>query len=371
MNALHNHSEADFSHVAAMLDEAIDELGEEDRTAILLRFFEQQDFRAVGQALRSNEDAARMRVTRALVKLEDFLKRRGVTTSAASLGLALSANAVHAAPAGLATTISTAAAALARTGLATAATATKAIVMTTLQKNIIGATLAAAVGMGVYEAHQASRVRRENQNLISQQETLADERDKALGAATGKDSELQRLQKNENELLRLRGEIGMLRRQSEDLEKLREENRQLRAALAKSSQGAHQPTTDPDDTPERQGVIAKMNDAKLLVLGLFMHASDNQDRLPPDLSQATNYLAKSEHRLTGTNQFELVAQGSLKSFTNPAATIVVREKEASLYNGNWAKAYGFADGHAEIKREPSEGFDAWEKEHIPTPRTRP
>jgi hypothetical protein len=110
MNTLQNHSEADFSQVAPLLDEAINELGEADRTAILLRFFEQQDFRAVGQALGSNEDAARMRVSRALGKLEELLKRRGVTTSAASLGVVLTDNAVQAAPVGLAVTISTAAA---------------------------------------------------------------------------------------------------------------------------------------------------------------------------------------------------------------------------------------------------------------------
>jgi RNA polymerase sigma factor (sigma-70 family) len=118
MNALQNQSAADFSQVAPLLDEAINELGEADRTAILLRFFEQQDFRAVGQALGSNEDAARMRVTRALEKLEEFLKRRGVTTSAASLGVVLTANAVQAAPVGLVVTISTAAA-LAGTTIAT------------------------------------------------------------------------------------------------------------------------------------------------------------------------------------------------------------------------------------------------------------
>ena len=121
MNALQSNSEADYSLVAPMLDEAINELGEADRTAILLRFFEQQDFRMVGEALGSNEDAARMRVTRALEKLEGFLKRRGVTTSAASLGVVLAANAVQTAPVGLAVTISTAAA-LAGTSIATTVT---------------------------------------------------------------------------------------------------------------------------------------------------------------------------------------------------------------------------------------------------------
>jgi RNA polymerase sigma factor (sigma-70 family) len=174
MNVLENHSEADFSQVA--LDEAINELGEADRTAILLRFFEQQDFRAVGQALGSNEDAARMRVTRALEKLEDLLKRRGVTTSAASLGVVLTVNAVQAAPVGLAVTISTAAA-LAGTTLATATTATaaKAIAMTTVQKALITVTTAAAIGAGVYEARQNSTLRSQVKTFQQQYAPLMDQ----------------------------------------------------------------------------------------------------------------------------------------------------------------------------------------------------
>src|ERR1043166_5619256 len=81
MNALQTNSGADFSQVAPLLDEAINELDEADRTAILLRFFEEHDFRSVGQALGSNEDAARMRVTRALEKLETLLKRPGHSRS--------------------------------------------------------------------------------------------------------------------------------------------------------------------------------------------------------------------------------------------------------------------------------------------------
>src|SRR6266446_6213368 len=132
MNALQTNSGADFSLIAPILDEAINELGEADRTAILLRFFEQRDFGSVGEALGSNEDAARMRVNRALGKLESLLKRRGVTTSAAAVGMALSVNAIQAVPSGLAATISTAAAALAGTALAASAASatTKATIAT-------------------------------------------------------------------------------------------------------------------------------------------------------------------------------------------------------------------------------------------------
>src|SRR5439155_7999747 len=144
MNALQNNSEADFSGVAPMLDEAINELGEADRTAILLRFFEQQDFRSVGQAMGSNEDAARMRVTRALVKLEDFLKRRGVTTSAASLGVVLSANAVQAAPPGFAASLTVAALTNAAAGSSTVSLS-KLLTMTNMKTLILALALAGGI----------------------------------------------------------------------------------------------------------------------------------------------------------------------------------------------------------------------------------
>ncbi|HYG35449.1 MAG TPA: HEAT repeat domain-containing protein, partial [Clostridia bacterium] len=110
MNALIDHTEANLQRIAPLLDEAIDGLAPEDRTAILLRFFEQSDFRSVGQALGINEDAARMRVNRALAKLQSALKQRGATISVATLGVALTGNCLTTAPpTGLTAQISTAA----------------------------------------------------------------------------------------------------------------------------------------------------------------------------------------------------------------------------------------------------------------------
>jgi predicted DNA-binding protein (UPF0251 family) len=102
MNIPEDHTAANLALVAPILDEAINQLEPDDRTAILLRFFEQLEFRAVGERMGSNEDAARMRVTRALDKLHALLKNRGVALSAPALGAALAAVAVTAAPLGLA-----------------------------------------------------------------------------------------------------------------------------------------------------------------------------------------------------------------------------------------------------------------------------
>ena len=141
MNALqgHSRSEANLAQVAPILDEAINQLGADDRTAILLRFFEQRDFHSIGQVLGSSEDAAQKRVTRALEKLHSLLKHRGITFSAAALGTALATEAVTATPAGLAVSISSAALASAAVGSGTTLTLLKIITMTKLKLGIISA----------------------------------------------------------------------------------------------------------------------------------------------------------------------------------------------------------------------------------------
>ena len=52
----------DWERLRPLLDAALQELGEADRSAILLRFFENHSFGVVGRQLRLSEDAARKRV---------------------------------------------------------------------------------------------------------------------------------------------------------------------------------------------------------------------------------------------------------------------------------------------------------------------
>jgi RNA polymerase sigma factor (sigma-70 family) len=99
-------SDAHWQNLRPVLDEVMDELAELDRTAVLLRFFEKQPFADIGVALNLTEDAARMRVERALEKLHVLLSRRGITSTAAALTTVLAGQSVGAAPAGLAAKIS-------------------------------------------------------------------------------------------------------------------------------------------------------------------------------------------------------------------------------------------------------------------------
>ncbi len=67
-----------WTRIAPLLDGAMERLGQKDHDAIVLRFFENKNFSEVGMALGASEDAAKMRVNRALEKLRRFFTKRGV-----------------------------------------------------------------------------------------------------------------------------------------------------------------------------------------------------------------------------------------------------------------------------------------------------
>lgn len=98
-------TEDTWPQIAPLLDTAIAGLNEKDRHAIVLRFFQNRSLVEVGRALGANEDAARMRVNRALDKLRGFFSKHGIGSSAAIIAGAISANAVQVAPLGLAKSV--------------------------------------------------------------------------------------------------------------------------------------------------------------------------------------------------------------------------------------------------------------------------
>ena len=110
-------SEPDWNRLRPVLDEAMHDLNEADRQAVLLRFFEQRPLSEIGARLGLSENTARMRVERALDKLHAALTKRGITSTTAALGATLAAHAVGAVPVGLVERIAPAA----RSGAATAA----------------------------------------------------------------------------------------------------------------------------------------------------------------------------------------------------------------------------------------------------------
>ena len=62
-------ADATWQEIEPLLDNAMNSLGEADRAALLLRFFENKSLREVGVALGVSDDTAQKRVTRALERL--------------------------------------------------------------------------------------------------------------------------------------------------------------------------------------------------------------------------------------------------------------------------------------------------------------
>jgi RNA polymerase sigma factor (sigma-70 family) len=143
-DALSNDPGPAWEQLRPLIDDALQQLDARQREAILLRFFEGQPFAEIGAAWRVSEDAARMRVDRALDKLRVVLRRRGVTSVSAALSAALMTQAGLSAPSTVAATV---------TGAAIAAAAptadTSFLSIMTGTKFVIGtAALAVALATG-------------------------------------------------------------------------------------------------------------------------------------------------------------------------------------------------------------------------------
>lgn len=158
-------TDAAWARVRPVLDEAMRELGETEREAVLLRFFEQRAFAQVGAALNVSEDAARMRVERALEKLRGLLERHGITSTGAALSAVLTSHASVVAPAALVAEVTGAAA------LSGAMAGT-----TLLMKNlIVGVSAVAVVATGgvVYQMREAERAAGEAARAAKERDVLA------------------------------------------------------------------------------------------------------------------------------------------------------------------------------------------------------
>jgi hypothetical protein len=73
-----NSNSSEWTAIEPLLDEAMEALDPPDRTAILLRYFEDKSLREVGKLLGTSENAAQKRVSRALDQLREFFSKRGL-----------------------------------------------------------------------------------------------------------------------------------------------------------------------------------------------------------------------------------------------------------------------------------------------------
>lgn len=348
MSLLHNDSETDFNQLAPLLDESINQLEEADRTAIVLRFFEQRDYRTIGGQLESSEEAARKRVSRAVDKLRDLLAQRGIRTTSGALSAVVAINSVQAAPMGMAGRIS--AAALVGTATKTTTsliTASKIIAMTTFQKIVVTAALAAALGAVIYQAKQAHAAQAEAQKLQAQQAPLIAQIKQLQGKvaeATNRFADLMaentRLKSNPNqhELLKLRGDNTKLQNDSSELGQVRANQKelrekmmadakknQLRQANIKTQLLSQALSLDSTQTDRIRGILSGDAEAKFQVTTDVLTGNVQQDEIARKLAEIrANEEAGIEALLTPD---QLAAYKNWENEQNERTTKAFAERE--------------------------------------------
>jgi RNA polymerase sigma factor (sigma-70 family) len=341
--------EADWEQLRPTLDDAMHELKEADREAVLLRYFENRPFAEVGTKLGLNENAARMRVERALEKLRDILTRRGVTTATA-LASVISANAVQLAPAGLATTLTTASVVSAGTG-----TFTLLKIMTATQLKLgISALIVAGAATALVVQHQAQEKLRTDNATLTQQ--------------------LAQLRTDNTSLSNRLAETS-------DSQSLRQQSSLFNGGLPRANFSIHPPTSHPIPANPMLAFRFHLDGenmasaAKQINFGFGIFAQGHSGQFPTNFDQfegdkyfPTNFPYLPDMRSgCGFADFEIVNAGLVNTNNTPDKILFREHKARQSPSGKWERIYGMADGSVELQVSDDGNFDAFEQQHMVPP----
>lgn len=100
-------AEPDWEKVRPLIDEFIQDLNEQDRSAVLLYYFEKRSYVEIAAELGLSESGARMRADRAVDKLRRSLSKRGIVSTSGVLASALGSQGVVILPLDFVATVGT------------------------------------------------------------------------------------------------------------------------------------------------------------------------------------------------------------------------------------------------------------------------
>jgi hypothetical protein len=165
-------------------------------------------------------------------------------------------------------------------------------------------------------------------------------------------------------------ELAKLRRASEALKK---QTNDLARKWGKSHETQPSgPASNPkSDTPEyykqlHQMAGSKPMEARDLGLAFQEYARDHQNQSPSNLDQLVPYLAKNNRALSGSNQFEIIYQGSLDNLQGIPwhSVAVVREQQPwPGPDGRMTRLYGMMGGVGQAVAS-DDNFQSWEAKHV-------
>ena len=362
--------ESVWASLVPLLDDALLELNEKDRLAVLLRFLEEKPLREVGEALGASEDAAQKRVARALIQMTDFFRQRGFAVPALTASAPLFAAAMQAAPAGLANTVVVASLA----GATTSSTLTILSIMATSTKLKIGAAAIAAIAIVVtpvvLQQKAISRLSLENARLTQAQEDndRLQKENQILANLKIDHDEMERLRRQNEELLRLRWQLGVAKGVlADNTRQLEDARSQLNESLERAAKfGDTNVITEVEAAAiQHLSIVTKTEMLRKTLQALIDVAQTNQTGWQLDATQLTPEGEARLKALESAFDFDVVYRGPLNQLQDPGRTIVIRQRQAEQRtDGTYTRIYGFGDGHVEIHKTPDGNFEDWERERI-------
>jgi hypothetical protein len=221
------------------------------------------------------------------------------------------------------------------------------------------------------EQQAGAKMRQMDASVLQQRDRLVqaqarNEQLSALVARTGGPN-------NPGGLERLREEVAALRRQTNEMTALQDEEHRLQASLAKIREDLLGPNVD--DFEPSEVLAAKEDYCIELSNALRDYAFKHHDRFPTNFDDVTPFLSAKARNETNfsTAQFEIVFQGSMANafnnkYAHPGHIILFRERKPwKNTDGKWVKFYEMIPGQKWFVTLPDGNFDAWEKQHLVPP----
>lgn len=299
-----------------LLDEALAALPDADRDAIVMRYLSGRSLAEIGSVLGSNEDAAQKRVSRALERLRGWFRKRGVTVGEGVVVAALGHAGAQAAPSGLAAVV-------AATAASSAAGGGSAVVMglSFMNAKVGLGTLAVLATAGLlWQQMRVGRLEVENQDLRARMLVPPP----PPAAMSGPASEPSRVDEEHAELLRLRGEVALLRQpaavgQGGDAD-VRVRRAEARTAALR------------EEVLFRNRRMQLIESGKTLAMAVRVYANQHSDQTPPtwkELREAFREMGLTEEdQIPPELSSETYEYVSKPQFTDAAEPVILfRERE--------------------------------------------
>jgi hypothetical protein len=228
------------------------------------------------------------------------------------------------------------------------------------------------VFMVVASAISSLLIRRASQGKWRAGESRLQEQSHQLSALTRERERLSnpaaqaapvRIDDNAAELAKLRAELAVLQKQTNDLGS-RSETGQHSSLLQTSQSNAK--SRSPEYGQQLRAMAGtKPWEARDLGRAFGDYAEDHQNQSPTSLDELAPYLAKNNSTLSGTNHYEIVYQGSLDDLKGLPWGSVAAIRDAQPWpgpDGTMMRVYGFPDGHSQMVS--ADHMPAFEAQHV-------